>query len=153
MLHLLLFLSISILPLLWSARQWRSKRRGRCYVAWLFFCVVTFECRQCLFSVTLLNCSYWQICLMDSIHFDTMHFCCFSLWSFKHHFLCCLLPREESSDYKPVSLKVTSSDHVKKDRKDSDTKVPQKTSVDAKKERLASHSPQKGFVRFQTKTC
>ncbi|XP_014055698.2 transcription elongation factor A protein 3 isoform X9 [Salmo salar] len=43
--------------------------------------------------------------------------------------------REESSDYKPVSLKVTSSDHVKKDRKDSDTKVPQKTSVDAKKER------------------
>lgn len=43
--------------------------------------------------------------------------------------------REESSDYKPVSLKVTSSDHVKKDRKDSDSKVPQKTSVDAKKER------------------
>ncbi|XP_014055688.2 serine/arginine repetitive matrix protein 1 isoform X2 [Salmo salar] len=31
--------------------------------------------------------------------------------------------REESSDYKPVSLKVTSSDHVKKDRKDlSDSK-------------------------------
>ncbi|XP_014055696.2 serine/arginine repetitive matrix protein 1 isoform X8 [Salmo salar] len=46
--------------------------------------------------------------------------------------------REESSDYKPVSLKVTSSDHVKKDRKDSDTKVPQKTSVDAKKERKDS---------------
>ncbi|XP_064804893.1 transcription elongation factor A protein 3-like isoform X4 [Oncorhynchus masou masou] len=43
--------------------------------------------------------------------------------------------REESSDYKPVSLKVTSSDHVKKDRKDSDSKVPKKTSVDAKKER------------------
>ncbi|XP_036805102.1 PHD finger protein 3 isoform X4 [Oncorhynchus mykiss] len=43
--------------------------------------------------------------------------------------------REEWSDYKPVSLKVTSSDHVKKDRKDSDSKVPQKTSVDAKKER------------------
>ncbi|XP_029590515.1 proteoglycan 4 isoform X5 [Salmo trutta] len=43
--------------------------------------------------------------------------------------------REESSDYKPVSLKVTSSDHVKKDRKDSDTKGPKKTSVDAKKER------------------
>ncbi|XP_070961777.1 transcription elongation factor A protein 3-like isoform X14 [Oncorhynchus clarkii lewisi] len=43
--------------------------------------------------------------------------------------------REESSDYKPVSLKVTSSDHVKKDRKDSDSKVPKITSVDAKKER------------------
>uniref|UniRef100_A0A8C7D4J9 Transcription elongation factor A (SII), 3 n=1 Tax=Oncorhynchus kisutch TaxID=8019 RepID=A0A8C7D4J9_ONCKI len=46
--------------------------------------------------------------------------------------------REESSDYKPVSLKVTSSDHVKKDRKDSDSKVPKKTSVDAKKERKDS---------------
>ncbi|XP_029590509.1 serine/arginine repetitive matrix protein 1 isoform X4 [Salmo trutta] len=46
--------------------------------------------------------------------------------------------REESSDYKPVSLKVTSSDHVKKDRKDSDTKGPKKTSVDAKKERKDS---------------
>ncbi|XP_070961810.1 transcription elongation factor A protein 3-like isoform X18 [Oncorhynchus clarkii lewisi] len=46
--------------------------------------------------------------------------------------------REESSDYKPVSLKVTSSDHVKKDRKDSDSKVPKITSVDAKKERKDS---------------
>ncbi|XP_070300179.1 triadin isoform X3 [Salvelinus sp. IW2-2015] len=46
--------------------------------------------------------------------------------------------REESSDYKPVSLKVTPSDHVKKDRKDSDSKVPKKTSVDAKKERKDS---------------
>ncbi|XP_041709337.1 transcription elongation factor A protein 3-like isoform X2 [Coregonus clupeaformis] len=43
--------------------------------------------------------------------------------------------RKESSDYKPVSLKVTSSDHVKKDRKDSDSKVPKRPSVDAKKER------------------
>ncbi|XP_071254192.1 triadin-like isoform X6 [Salvelinus alpinus] len=69
--------------------------------------------------------------------------------------------REESSDYKPVSLKVTSSDHVKKDRKDStdskpshsvkrhstDSKSDRRDSVDSK----TSNSPSAKKLSSETK--
>nr|XP_023845184.1 transcription elongation factor A protein 3 isoform X8 [Salvelinus alpinus] len=69
--------------------------------------------------------------------------------------------REESSDYKPVSLKVTPSDHVKKDRKDStdskpshsvkrhstDSKSDRRDSVDSK----TSNSPSAKKLSSETK--